>query len=205
MLRPRRTRRSQPATVSADKPSAQPRHSQESSRNKPGSKTMTNASLQEYLNDCLSDIEIDRNAKVALQKAISTGVDQFVSEENLKSRLDILFEYEKHYLELIKEYKEEIKFSASLQEDLRRERSQFFTQVLREVSETLKNASVDSTVASQWTQDLVDSYTKSIDLSGDLAKTHVIDVIGKIRESAKSEVKSKVSETRKQTNKKDEG
>ena len=166
---------------------------------------MTNASLQEYLNDCLSNIEIDRNAKVALQKAISTWVDQFVSEENLKSRLDILFEYEKHYLELIKEYKEEIKFSASLQEDLRRERSQFFTQVLREVSETLKNASVDSTVASQWTQDLVDSYTKSIDLSGDLAKTHVIDVIGKIRESAKSEVKSKVSETRKQTNKKEEG
>ena len=166
---------------------------------------MTKESLQEHISEFLNDIEIDRNAKVALQKAIGILVDQHVSEENLKNRLNILFEYEKHYLELIKEYKEEIKFSASLQEDLRRERSQFFTQVLREVSETLKNASVDSSVASQWTQDLVDSYTKSIDLSGDLAKTHVIDVIGKIRESAKSEVKPKISETKKQVAKKEGG
>lgn len=155
---------------------------------------MAKESFQEDIANFLRDIDIDRNTKIALQQAIGMWADHLVSEGNLKNRLNILFEYEKHYLELIKEYKEEIKFSASLQEDLRRERSQFFTQVLREVSETLKNASVDSSVASQWTQDLVDSYTKSIDLSGDLAKTHVIDVIGKIRESAKSEVKSEISE-----------
>ena len=90
---------------------------------------------------------------------------------------------------LLTEYKEEIKFSASLQEDLRRERSQFFTQVLREVSETLKNTSVDDKIASQWVQELVDSYTKSIELSSELAKTHVVEVIGEIKERTKEEIK----------------
>lgn len=155
-----------------------------------GEKIMTKESFEKNLSDLLNQAEIDGHAKGALQKNIGLWLDQLVSEEDLKNKLEILFEYERHYLELIKEYKEEIKFSASLQEDLRRERSQFFTQILREVSETLKNADVDSKVASQWTQDLVDSYTKSIELSSDLAKTHAIDVIGKLRESTKAEVQS---------------
>ena len=155
---------------------------------------MTKESFQGRLRDILSQVNMEGNDKGTIEKKLA----QLVSEENLKNKLEILYEYERHYLELIKEYKEEIKFSASLQEDLRRERSQFFTQILREVSETLKNADVDSKVASQWTQDLVDSYTKSIELSGDLAKTHAIDVIGKLRESTKAEVKSLIGENEEQ-------
>lgn len=44
-------------------------------------------------------------------------------------KLELLYEYEKQYLGLMKDYKEEIKFATALQEDLRRERSQFFTQM----------------------------------------------------------------------------
>lgn len=105
-----------------------------------------------------------------------------------KSKLALLYEYEKHYLELIKTYKEEIKFAASLQEDLRRERSQFFTQTLREVTQTLQTQEVDKKVASQWIEELVASYTKSIDLSSDLAKTHVVQVLNIFKEEAKREV-----------------
>jgi len=105
-----------------------------------------------------------------------------------KSKLDLLYQYEKHYLEMIKDYKEEIKFASSLQEDLRRERSQFFTQTLREVVQTLQAQEIDKKVASQWIEDLVASYTKSIDLSSDLAKTHVVQVLGIFKEEAKQEV-----------------
>ncbi len=155
---------------------------------------MLKKSLTERLRDILSQVVLEESSKGTIEKELV----QLVSEENLRNKLELLFEYEKHYLELIKDYKEEIKFSASLQEDLRRERSQFFTQILREVSETLKKADVDSKVASQWTQDLVDSYTKSIELSGDLAKTHAIDVIGKLRESTKAIEKSLIGENEKQ-------
>ncbi len=105
-----------------------------------------------------------------------------------KSKLDLLYQYEKHYLELIKDYKEEIKFASSLQEDLRRERSQFFTQTLREVVQTLQAQEIDKKVASQWIEELVASYTKSIDLSSDLAKTHVVQVLSIFKEEAKQEV-----------------
>ncbi len=105
-----------------------------------------------------------------------------------KSKMDLLYQYEKHYLELIKEHKEEIKFANSLQEDLRRERSQFFTQTLREVVQTLQTQEIDKKVASQWIEELVASYTKSIDLSSDLAKTHVVQVLNIFKEEAKQEV-----------------
>ncbi len=104
-----------------------------------------------------------------------------------RSKLELLYKYEAHYLELIKNYKEEIKFANTLQEDLRRERSQFFTQTLKEVIQTMKIAEVDKEVSSKWVEELVDSYTKSIDLSGDLAKTHVIEVLSILKNEAKQE------------------
>lgn len=104
-----------------------------------------------------------------------------------KSKLQLLYDYEKHYLELIKSYKEEIKFANALQEDLRRERSQFFTQTLKEVILTMKSAEIAKEVADKWIQDLVESYTKSLDLSGDLAKTHVIQVLSLLITQAKED------------------
>ncbi len=144
--------------------------------------------IEEQLEEIFKDVGLEKHIEVALKKAIKILFDEFVSLESMKNKLQILFEYEEHYLKLIKEYKEEIKFCSTMQEDLRRERSQFFTQILKEVSDTLKKAEVESSVASQWVQDLVDSYTKSIDISSDLAKTHVVDVIGKIRNRAKKEI-----------------
>jgi hypothetical protein len=50
-----------------------------------------------------------------------------------KQKLDLLFQYEKHYLELIKEFKEEIKFANTMQEDLRREKTQFLPKLLKKL------------------------------------------------------------------------
>lgn len=102
-------------------------------------------------------------------------------------KLNLLYQYEKHYLELIKSYKEEIKFANALQEDLRRERSQFFTQTLKDVILTMKSAEVAKDVSAKWIQDLVESYAKSIDLSSDLAKTHVIEILSVLTSEAKRE------------------
>ena len=138
----------------------------------------------------LSDDEQNRLLHIFLLESAAELSKQQVPEGLLetKAKLELLYQYEKHYLELIKEYKEEIKFAASLQEDLRRERSQFFTQTLREVVQTLQVQEIDKKVASQWIEELVASYTKSIDLSSDLAKTHVVQVLGIFKEEAKQEV-----------------
>jgi hypothetical protein len=146
------------------------------------SKKVVSATMDSLLSDESQSSLLERALQLPKVNEMSDNLQE------TKSKLDLLYQYEKHYLELIKEYKEEIKFASSLQEDLRRERSQFFTQTLREVVQTLQVQEIDKKVASQWIEDLVASYTKSIDLSSDLAKTHVVQVLGIFKEEAKQEV-----------------
>ena len=134
------------------------------------------------------DSALNEEVQIALLSNLTTKYTQTPDDLlRTKSKLNLIYNYEKHYLELIKEYKEEIKFASALQEDLRRERSQFFTQTLREVIHTLESQEIDKKIASQWIEDLVSSYTKSLDLSGDLAKTHVISIFNLFKETAKEE------------------
>lgn len=137
------------------------------------------------LDNCFNDIEMDAKAIEAIKKTILINFNEQVSTSKLKEKLGILFEYEKNYLGLIKEYKEEIKFVGTLQEDLRKERAKFFSDTLREVSIAMKESQVPSEVASKWIEELVNSYTKSLDISNGLIEEHTFDTIGDIRKQAK--------------------
>jgi len=145
--------------------------------------------ISKSINNILKDVEMDDNAKALLIKSLELTVKEKVDLSSLKTKLEILYNYEKNYLELVKEFKEEIKFASSIQEDLRKERAKFFAETLKEVQSTLKDSQVDSEVASSWVKELVSSYTKSLDLSGGLIEEHTLDMIGKIRKEAKQEVK----------------
>lgn len=146
---------------------------------------MTN--LTKELQEMFSMVEMDSNAKAAIIQSVALKVESIVDLTSLQEKLKVLYEYEKNYLDLIKEYKEEIKFAATLQEDLRKERTKFFSEALKDVSATLKESQVDSNVASIWIKELVSSYTKSLDLSSGLIEEHTIDMIGEIRQKAKQE------------------
>ncbi|CAH6871315.1 Histidin kinase-like protein [Vibrio chagasii] len=128
----------------------------------------------------------DDSINSQLTEALKKELSGYVNLELLKTKLEVLYNFEKNYLELVKEYKEEIKFASTLQEDLRKERSKFFSETLKEVSHTLSESQVDGDVASKWLKELVDSYTKSLDLSSSLIEEHTLDTIGKIRAEAKS-------------------
>lgn len=113
-------------------------------------------------------------------KIIEQILDE-VYNERLKSQLNIYYEYEKHYLDMLKEYKEEIKFASTLQEDLRKERANFFSEKLKEVSATLKDTGVDDKVRGEWIKELVKSYTGSLDISEKLVEEHVVETINDIK------------------------
>lgn len=149
---------------------------------------MKTEELRKIIDSALLTSGIDSAVKDQISKALSFEINSKTSVEFLKERLAVRFEYEKHYLELIKTFKEEIKFAASIQEDLRKERSKFFSETLREVSNALKDSQVDGDVASIWLKELVDSYTKSLDLSGGLVEEHSLDTIGKIRSGSKNDM-----------------
>ncbi len=133
----------------------------------------------------LDNTELDQAARDGIKRAIKANLIESNLTLHIKERLSILFEYEKNYLGLIKEFKEEIKFVGALQEDLRKERAKFFSDTLKEVSETLKDSQVSSEVASKWIQELVASYTKSLDFSSGLVEENTFDMVGEIRSFAK--------------------
>jgi hypothetical protein len=142
--------------------------------------------LQTLIIQCLTEHNVDAAVKVKLATSIIACISGPSKLADMKARLAILFEYEKNYLQLVKEFKEEIKFAGSIQEDLRKERAKFFSDTLKEVSATLKESQVDSGIAAVWLKDLVGSYTKSLDLSSGLIEEQAIDMIGKIRDDARS-------------------
>ena len=117
-------------------------------------------------------------------KIIEQILDE-VYNERLKSQLNIYYEYEKHYLDMLKEYKEEIKFASTLQEDLRKERANFFSEKLKEVSATLKDTGVDDKVRGEWIKELVKSYTGSLDISEKLVEEHVVEAFNDIKGTEK--------------------
>ncbi|MCZ3384887.1 nickel transporter [Kosakonia sp. SOY2] len=141
--------------------------------------------LAQVISSAVKASGADDSINKQLTEVLRKDLNDYISLERLKNKLEVLYNFEKNYLELVKAYKEEIKFASTLQEDLRKERSKFFSETLKEVSGTLSESQVDQSVASKWLKELVDSYTKSLDLSSSLIEEHTLDTIGKIRSEAK--------------------
>lgn len=113
--------------------------------------------------------------------SLAKNLSDEVYGERVKAQLNVYYEYEKHYLDMLKEYKEEIKFANTIQEDIRKERAAFFAEKLKEVSATLKETGVDAAVQNEWIKNLVESYTNSLNMSAKLAEEHVLDTLNSIK------------------------
>lgn len=122
-------------------------------------------------------------------ESISDIVVNKIGNALLNKRLQILCENEKHCLDILKEYKEEIKFAASLQAEIRKEEANFFSSTLKEVCQSMKETQIDPKYQSQWIYDLVSSYTSSLRLSGRLAEENVINLLGDIQAEISETIK----------------
>lgn len=100
----------------------------------------------------------------------------------VRVKLSTLYEHEKHLLDLLKDYKEEIKFAISLQTELRKEQANFFSSTLKEVCNSLKDEQISKECAKKWIEDLVASYTSSLKLSYQLTDENIMTSIGNIKE-----------------------
>lgn len=140
------------------------------------SKNLTLEEEQKKIFDTLSIKYVERAAQF---------IESKISLDYMRNKLNLLFEYEKHYLSLIKEYKEEIKFASTLQEDLRKERANFFSATLKEVYNTLQATKVGPEIEMLWLKNLVSSYTDSLDLSSELAKENTLTRASEIKDEVK--------------------
>lgn len=108
--------------------------------------------------------------------------DEKKNNNPVRVKLSTLYEHEKHLLDLLKDYKEEIKFAISLQTELRKEQANFFSSTLKEVCDSLKDEQISKECAKKWIEDLVASYTSSLKLSYQLTDENIMTSIGNIKE-----------------------
>lgn len=133
--------------------------------------------------------KISSFAEISAQQ-MSKSILEKVDNPSRDKKLEILYNHEKHYLDILKEYKEEIKFASSLQAEIRKEEATFFASTLKEVCNSLKETQIDPKYQVQWIFDLVSSYTSSLRLSSKLAEEHVINLLGDIQETVNETIKN---------------
>ncbi len=152
----------------------------------------TKAKIVEKLMKCFDYYKVNVENQDNVVNNISEALwDYFQKHSNsqLKERLEIYWTFEEHYLKVLKEYKEELKFVASMQEDLRKERAKFFGETLKVVSNTLKETQVPAEVQSKWIAELVSSYTQSLDLSDNLIQEKTAQSLENIKKEVEKTVK----------------
>lgn len=114
--------------------------------------------------------------------------DEKKNNNPIRVKLSTLYEHEKHLLDLLKDYKEEIKFAISLQTELRKEQANFFSSTLKEVCNSLKDEQISKECAKKWIEDLVASYTSSLKLSYQLTDENIMTSIGNIKKEIDSTI-----------------
>jgi hypothetical protein len=143
--------------------------------------------LDEAVDIFLSSNDISKEELSNFKKYVAKNTISALSQFQAREKLELLFNYEKNYLMLIKEFKEEIKFASAMQEDLRKERSKFFAEILDDVYSTLNKAQIKPEITDQWVHELVSSYTKSLDVSSDLLNDGTLSSYGKLVSESVSE------------------
>jgi uncharacterized protein YukE len=128
------------------------------------------------------------------ERDIKLGITKVIKNElglvDTSRKMQIYYEYERHYLELAKEYKDEIKFIHGLQEELRKERSKFFGETLERVFTSLNSAKVSEDAISTWTGELVSAYTSSLNSSEHIVNEKLSGMLGEIRNKMKDTIAS---------------
>lgn len=121
------------------------------------------------------------------RKALDNCFREFddVSPKRKKPSIQVLYDYEKHYMELVKKYASEIKMVADMLCDLRKEQEIFYKETLPEIIEKLnQDAGIDKEMRNVWLKRL----TTNMDRSFGLSETLINDYVTKNIDEFKAEV-----------------
>lgn len=117
--------------------------------------------------------------------------DEFndISQKRKNPTIQILFEYEKHYLEMLKKYGNEIKFIQDMLSSFRKEQEDFYSTILPNIIEKLRqDDGIDVEMKNIWLSRLTANIERSFNLSENLINDYAI----KNLDEFKAEVDEKI-------------
>ena len=103
--------------------------------------------------------------------------------------LDSLMKYQRHHMELLKNYKEQIAFLEKLLSDCRNERKNFFIKELPAISKKMDEDHIDKSIKTEWLVQLERDMRRSFDESDKLISAFAVQKAEEFRESMEEKLK----------------
>ena len=128
---------------------------------------------------------------MAQNKSAGNCFDEFkdISPKRKDPTIQVLYEYEKHYLEMVRKYSQEIKFIEDMLSNFRREQETFYSKTLPDIINKLnQDAGVDEEMKKVW----LNRFTANIERSFTLSETLINDYATKNIDEFKVAVNEKL-------------
>lgn len=122
---------------------------------------------------CLSRLNDQKEEKTMREnKPLKNCFDEFkddISPKRKEPGIQALYEYEKHYLEMLKKYSNEIQFIEGMLRDFRKEQEQFYGKALPDIKDKLDHdEGIDEEMKKVWLNRLSENMERSFALSEQL-------------------------------------
>ena len=118
----------------------------------------------------------------------STNVFDIFNDNNktaTPNSLDSLMKYQKHHMELLKNYKDQIAFLEKLLYDCRNERKNFFIKELPAISKKMDEDHIDKSIKTEWLVQLERDMRRSFDESDKLISAFAVQKAEEFRDQWK--------------------
>lgn len=126
-------------------------------------------------------------------KSVANCFDEFrdISPKRKDPTIQVLYEYEKHYLEMIKRNSQEIKFIEDMLSNFRKEQETFYIKTLPEIIKKLsEDDGIDDEMQKIWLNRLTTNMERSFSMSENLINNYTIKKIDEFRVEVDEKLKS---------------
>ena len=103
--------------------------------------------------------------------------------------VQVLYEYEKYYMDLVRKYRPEIQLLKELLEQLRTEQVAFYSDQLPTITRKLEeDAGIDETARREWLNRLTQNMDRSFELSTELIRGYMLKDIEEFRAAVREKL-----------------
>lgn len=113
-----------------------------------------------------------------------------ISPKKQEPTLQVLYDYEKHYMELIKQHKNEIVFIENMLKDYRQENIDFFNNQLSRISQKLDAEHIDKDMKNAWLKRLEENMNRSFAISEKLITDYTTKKLDEFKTIANEKLRS---------------
>ena len=113
-----------------------------------------------------------------------------ISPRKQEPTLQVLYDYEKHYMELIKQHKNEIVFIENMLKDYRQENIDFFNNQLSRISQKLDAEHINKDMKNAWLKRLEENMNRSFAVSEKLITDYTTKKLDEFKTIANEKLRS---------------